>query len=312
MNIGHFAAIYIDFENLYYSLKHNTSEEFGVLDALTRLIKNLQLRTQESLSAKPILQSAYADWDNLEQDAARSLMLSGVEPCYALGTAHKNAADMSLCVDVVSTLYNRRDISFFVLAAGDRDYIPVINHLVRAGKTVYVVSFKNALSGDLKRIVGVDSIWFADDLLDPADREQIAGLDRQKLIRQKEELVRKEQERTRQLEAAQAPAMAAVATPQPIDIEFEPAEDYDDAEADDVLNFLVKKFSRYPEIWLHGAYRDLSWELPYLNSEQVRSIVAFLDDVGAIKHFYRPMPDGKQVPVALLNPNHPRVRAFWP
>ena len=75
------------------------------------------------------------------------LYLLGVEAHNVLGTEHKNAADMRLCIDAMEILYTRQNIQSFILVAGDRDYIPVIQHLKKNGRTVRVAGFAAASPG---------------------------------------------------------------------------------------------------------------------------------------------------------------------
>jgi hypothetical protein len=57
--------------------------------------------------------------------------------------------------------------------AGDRDYIPVIQHLRRSAKRVLGVGFRESVSGDLLLNLGDKKFIDARDLLDPATLERL-------------------------------------------------------------------------------------------------------------------------------------------
>ena len=78
---------------------------------------------------------------------------------------------MQLCIDALEVLYTRPAIGTFVLVGGDRDYIPVIQHLRRQARQVKVVGFRESVSGDLLQMLGQEHFIDARDLL-PAERLQ--------------------------------------------------------------------------------------------------------------------------------------------
>ena len=90
-----------------------------------------------------------------------------------LGTDHKNAADMRMCIDVLEVLYTRAEISTFVLVAGDRDYIPVIQHLRRQARRVLGVGFRESVSGDLLLNLGDQQFLDARELLPSETLERL-------------------------------------------------------------------------------------------------------------------------------------------
>ncbi|MFC7668064.1 NYN domain-containing protein [Hymenobacter humi] len=93
------------------------------------------------------------------------MYLMGVSTRNVLGTNHKNAADMQLCIDALEVMYTRPDIGTFVLVAGDRDYIPLLQHLRRQARQVLVAGFRESVSGDLLQNIGADHFIDARELL---------------------------------------------------------------------------------------------------------------------------------------------------
>ena len=143
-----YAAVFIDFENIYYFLKNHFHDPPDLNDIVLDIVRSLR----EELGKKnldSLISYAYADFERLATAPQGALYLMGVSTRNVLGTDHKNAADMQLCIDALEVMYTRPEIGTFVLVAGDRDYIPVLQHLRRQARQVIVAGFREATSGDL-------------------------------------------------------------------------------------------------------------------------------------------------------------------
>jgi uncharacterized LabA/DUF88 family protein len=162
-----YAALFIDFENLYYHLSGQYVDHPDVNDAILDLLRNLRAHLEERFALLPIIQKAYADFERLKTPPQGSLYLMGIDTHNVLGTEHKNAADMRLCIDAMEVLYTRPEIESFIFVAGDRDYIPVVQHLRRQARSVLVAAFKGNTSGDLLLNVGEANFIEAAELIDP-------------------------------------------------------------------------------------------------------------------------------------------------
>jgi len=169
-----YAAVFIDFENIYYYLKENYADLPDLNDYILDMLRNLRSYLDRRHGLQTILTKAYADFEQLKIAPQGGLYLMGVETHNVLGTDHKNAADMRLSIDTVETLYTRPEIDTFVFVAGDRDYIPVIQHLKRQARTVLVVAFRGNISGDLMMNIGSRCFIDAMTLLDPAMMKRLA------------------------------------------------------------------------------------------------------------------------------------------
>src|SRR5260370_29784985 len=93
------AAVLIDFENVYYFLRNHpkhtgTDITNSVVQMITALKKHLVSEHQEHALSL----DAYGDFDRIEEAAQSDLYLLGVETHNVLGTDHKNAADMRMCI----------------------------------------------------------------------------------------------------------------------------------------------------------------------------------------------------------------------
>lgn len=166
-----YAAVFIDFENVYYFLKNHYLDPQDPHDYALDLVRSLRDTLKRELGLDSLVLYAYADFDRLPSGPQGPLYLMGVDTRNVLGTDHKNAADMQLCIDALEVLYTRPDIGTFVLVAGDRDYIPVLQHLRRQARQVKVVGFRESVSGDLLLMLGQEHFLDARALL-PAERLQ--------------------------------------------------------------------------------------------------------------------------------------------
>ena len=201
-SVSPYAAVFIDFENIYYFLKSHFHDPADLDDYVLKIVRGLRENlVQEGLDC--LVMNAYADFERIPTTPQGNLYLLGVSTRNVLGTDHKNAADMQLCIDALEVLYTRPDIGTFILVAGDRDYIPVIQHLRRQARQVRVVGFRESVSGDLIQNLGKQHFINARDLL---GRDTMILLDARRLEKtQKEAAERRQQEAERkEAEAASA------------------------------------------------------------------------------------------------------------
>lgn len=273
-NLQGYSAIFADLENIYFYLKNNDAPNPELLT--TELIR----RTRDHIIARYqepcILMIGYADFDQVDL-ALSDFYLMGMEPRTVVNTEHKNSADMRLCIDALETLYTRPEIQTFVLMAGDRDYIPLVQHLQRQARKVLIVAFRGNLSGDLLHIVGEANFINAEELL---------GYRVQK--------------------SPSVPTSLAVGevrsfiTPRPL------AEE--EADLRRCLDILVNEFAnRFSEIGLVPFLRRLNEVFPHLANHERKELLRRLEESGAIRIEQR---EGQPYPysVALVNWNHPTVR----
>ncbi len=216
-----YAAVFIDFENVYYFLKNHYLDPQDPHDYALDLVRALREALKRELGLDSLVLYAYADFDKLPSGPQGPLYLMGVDTRNVLGTDHKNAADMQLCIDALEVLYTRPDIGTFVLVAGDRDYIPVLQHLRRQARQVKVVGFRESVSGDLLLMLGQEHYLDARQLL-PAERLQALEDHRAGRIRLGEEKRRLREQGLAGVQSAaarqaaqDAATLAAQAEPQP-------------------------------------------------------------------------------------------------
>lgn len=141
-------AVFIDFENIYVSLRneHGTDPNFELL------------MDKCAEYGRVIIARAYADWYRYPR-VTSALYAHSIEPMYVPtyyydrddtgAGAQKNSVDIHLVIDAMKTLYSYPNISTYILATGDRDFIPLVNTIRQYGKKVVVIGVAGAASTHL-------------------------------------------------------------------------------------------------------------------------------------------------------------------
>jgi hypothetical protein len=344
-----YAAVFIDFENVYYFLKNHYLDPQDPHDYALDLVRALRDALKRELGLDSLVLNAYADFDKIPTGPQGPLYLMGVSTRNVLGTDHKNAADMQLCIDALEVLYTRPAIGTFVLVAGDRDYIPVLQHLRRQARQVKVVGFRESVSGDLLQMLGQEHFIDARELM-PAERLQALEDHRTARLQHGEEVRRlREQgivgvQSAAARQAAQdaaglagaAQAEGATSVPavpprpsvpaRPSMLEqllqeppatFAPIRRITRSDERRCLEFLLEQVQRFgsqqatPEIWASPFLRRLTDVLPELPDWERRQLLNQLRDAGAVRLEKR---EGEPHPfsVILVNYQHPDVRELNP
>jgi len=161
------AAVFVDFENLFHSLR-NREELTGqrIRDLCLGILERLKERLQTD-KAPMVLGRSYAAFDTYPgMEVAHDLALMGFDPQYVLtGHGGKNSADVQLACDVCRVLYRRPDIDAVVIVSGDRDFIPIARQVLEENRELRVVAIPDNTSGDLRMRVGSERFWNALDLI---------------------------------------------------------------------------------------------------------------------------------------------------
>lgn len=290
------AAVFIDFENIFYELRKtctNNDKELSISDVIVSMVRGLKeyfLREGRNI----IIMKAYADFENIFEQTAeeypqRSLFLVGVETMNIMGTDHKNAADMRLCIDALDTMYTRGEIRNFILLAGDRDYISLVQHLRRHGKNVFVASFKTNISGDLMQNIDRDKFIDVMTLLSPDDIRSI-NLSQTKRI--KVELGTSQNNKPKQ----PAPTLLPLEDPSALSL----------------LKVLLAEFGRYPEIYLVPFLQRLNVRMPRLANYEIKALISVCTSHGTLQIVKKPgktnAGEDREYSVIHINYNHPTVR----
>ncbi len=342
-----YAAVFIDFENVYYFLKNHYLDPQDPHDYALDLVRALRDALKREYGLESLVLNAYADFDKIPTGPQGPLYLMGVSTRNVLGTDHKNAADMQLCIDALEVLYTRPAIGTFILVAGDRDYIPVLQHLRRQARQVKVVGFRESISGDLLQMLGQEHFIDARELL-PAERLQSLEDHRTARLRQGEEIRRLREQgmvgvqsaaaRQAAQDAADLAAAPAEDGASPVSTSprpsvsgrptmleqllqepatFAPIRRITRSDERRCLEFLLEQMQRFgsqqaaPEIWASPFLRRLTDVLPELPDWERRQLLSHLRDAGAVRLEKR---EGEPHPfsVILVNYHHPDVRELNP
>ena len=263
------ALLLVDYQNLHYHLKNQVPDGSSTADVASALFGAIRekLGTGVALAGR-----AYADFSGLDdhtRHVKRSLYLQGVEPVYVPATMHRNTTDLQLAIDAIEAREQRPEIDTFVIVTGDRDYVPLVQALVGAGRRVLHVGFREHLSPYLLANSGLGEYVDGNALL-PEDA-----------------------------------LMAATAAGEPIETtEFAAATEIPSDEAFEALEVTIRHFGQYGEIYLTPLLRRLSDELPA--DYDPKALVAELEGAGAVKlERRRGMP--YDYTVLVVNDAHPEV-----
>ncbi|MDQ0092551.1 NYN domain-containing protein [Paeniglutamicibacter psychrophenolicus] len=139
-------AVFIDMENL---VGGKTVGSTGLrLGELMSGIESIVRKT--GVGSRTALARAYAHWGSpVMAGFQREILELGIEPVqiFSFDKQVKNAADIELCVDVLSVAHESPWIDVFVIATGDGGFIPLVRRLHALNKFVIVVSTNDPESG---------------------------------------------------------------------------------------------------------------------------------------------------------------------
>src|SRR5271165_6648214 len=116
-------ALFIDYENVHYGLVN----QYRFKPSAAKLAD--LILDEVGKDGNILIKKAYADWEKEEfKGVQAALKKAGIEPAYTLskkttskGTqTWKDSADAVLLLDAHQTMFERQDISEFVIVTGDR------------------------------------------------------------------------------------------------------------------------------------------------------------------------------------------------
>jgi len=247
------ATVLIDYQNLYYYLKHRLQYPAQPGDSAAEMIENLRAML-ESRGIRLARGFAYADFGGLDEHirhVQRALYLHGIQPFYVPSTMHRNTTDLQLAIDALNIVATQAETDTVVLFSGDRASPPDVQALQAAGRRVIMVSFRGHLSEYLLENTASGDYVDATELLSESAREHLV-----------------EEDETRTPEAT---------------TEFEELKDvpYDiDIEA---LEVIERFFGQYDEVYLTPLLRKLSEEIGDIDDHDPKSLIGDLEECGAVR-----------------------------
>ena len=136
--------MFFDYENIVYSLR-NRFEQKANFEALMN-----KAREFGTIAAAEV----FADWSLPYMSPALmyALQAAGFDLIFVptgstqANSPRKNVADLYMAIAVMDCLYARPDVDTFMLLTGDRDFMPLVNHLKRKGKRVVAIGVDGSSS----------------------------------------------------------------------------------------------------------------------------------------------------------------------
>jgi uncharacterized LabA/DUF88 family protein len=162
-------AIFLDLDNL----------AIGAAEANLPFDVQLILRAVSELTnGRLVLRRAYGDWRQ-RQNTPKELAAAGFElqATVRLSNVSKNLADMQLVVDAMETLIDGHNFTTYVLATGDRDFVPLVQALRKRGKQVIGIGIRHTSSKSLASLC--DHYVFYEELAESAlemDEQEVVEL----------------------------------------------------------------------------------------------------------------------------------------
>ncbi|MEM7246058.1 MAG: NYN domain-containing protein [Acidobacteriota bacterium] len=156
-------AVYIDYENLYISLR-STVRKNPDFDLIMEKCRDF---------GRVTVARAYADWSEFARVVTSQMFSSGIEPIFVptrkfydaktRSQATKNSVDIHIVIDIIKDVLTSKNIDTFVLISGDRDFVPLMNQIRAAGKEVFAIGVAGCTSSELA--VAVDKMYYYHQLL---------------------------------------------------------------------------------------------------------------------------------------------------
>ncbi|MEB9895270.1 NYN domain-containing protein, partial [Bacillus cereus] len=127
-------AIFVDYDNVYWSLTQNHSHHPNHLEPEKNLFDQLWNRYGKD---KVRTFRAYADFEKIKTDLTRlQKKRVQIRHVYSNGkdiNQRKNSSDIELCIDAIEQTYKDPNTTCYVIVTADSDMIPLISRLVYKG-----------------------------------------------------------------------------------------------------------------------------------------------------------------------------------
>jgi hypothetical protein len=296
----------------------------------------LRAHLKDELGTSTVVGRAYSQFDDSDSRILKmDLALIGIEPVYVLDKPQKSIADLALAVECTELIFRRPEIESFTVVGGDRDYIPLVKCLLRNARNVLVVAPKQAMSGDLKKIIGEESYLDPLSLLSeeppklPVSHKAWTGVAAR--ARKAERVLAEKPVPAPEPEPAPAPVTVSSPAKAPSPAESEekrPAPKTmaeveklaaDAYELEDMKKcmYLILKFMRdngHKEVWLGPFYKLMNDAFPMKANNERKVLITRLVEIGAARIIDRPRGYGEEGTYAalLVAWEHPLVKECNP
>ena len=193
-----YSAVYIDFENFWYSvlsisenilnLKDLKEESINeIKNELKEIFEKIINFIEENYKTEIRFIKAFADFTNLPLSENRTFKIIdevrkiGIETVTPYVEGYKDMSDRALIVNVMEDLfYENKNLDKIFIITGDIDYYPLFEFISRNFRTeFYILSFKNRLNQKYKdiffmkkKIIEIDNLFGIDSLQKEKEKKQ--------------------------------------------------------------------------------------------------------------------------------------------
>lgn len=156
-------AIFVDYDNVYWTLMNNYSHDPNNEDPNKNLFIQLWTRYgQENVRAF----RAYADFEKIRTQLTslqkKRIQIRHVYSNGKDGDHRKNSSDIELCIDAIEHTYKDPNVSCYVFVTADSDMIPIISRMTYKSKRVELYYLSDSLPQHIDMTSFVNS---SEDLL---------------------------------------------------------------------------------------------------------------------------------------------------
>jgi len=267
------------FIDLHDVLPHLESDSRAPLRDLDELIEATRSFLTRKVDTKVAGTRVYADFDVLAESGYKNLAdrlyRSGVHSHYICLRYESLDTNLSLALDVATSISTRPELGRIVVISGSRDYIPLFRMIEQSGRTGTLISFADEIPQALKTTGSFDTFISAADLL--KGREIDMG---------------KSEETTAPSSNVASDFHEAKALPYEIDR--------------DALRIIELNFGHYEEVYLSPLLRKLSETIDPNSGHEPKTVISDLNRHGAIRLEKR-HGEKYDYTVLIVNSSHPDV-----
>lgn len=288
------AAIFIDYDNLYHTLRDQSSRGGSAADYTFEIFNEVRRYLEEGDDTPTILARAYADFFHLPDggglDVQDRLYREGIDPVFTPTHAQSNASELTLCIEAVTVLNQQPEAQTIVIITGDRSYVPLVRSVRSTGRRILVAAVSPPAPGSTPSLGEDDAYLDARNLLSQSSREDLTsgGTSNRSSNR------RNQTRRSRESRSGR-----------PVERASRRFRSIDNPMARRTVEITEEHFGQYEEVYLTPLLRKLSDVLG--EQHDPKSLVSELEAAGAVRLEKR---DGYpyDYTVLILNQDHPDVQ----
>jgi uncharacterized LabA/DUF88 family protein len=288
------AAIFIDYDNLYHTLRNQSSRGGSAADYTFEIFNEVRRYLEEGDDTPTIFARAFADFVRLSDggglDVQDRLYREGIDPVFTPTNAQSNASELKLCIDAVTVLNQQTEVRTIVIITGDRSYVPLVRSVRSTGRRILVAAVNPPAPGSTPSLGEDDAYLDARNLLSQSSREDLTsgGASTRSTTRRSQTRQSRESRRGRTRERPPTRFRSI-----------------DNPMARRTVEITEQHFGQYEEVYLTPLLRKLSDVLG--EQHDPKSLVSELEAAGAVRLEKR---DGYpyDYTVLILNQDHPDVQ----